>query len=172
MAVTPEDVRPRLNKTSTVDDVELQNMIDAAEAEFEERIGPLSVTSYTEEHAGPTALLKRPVVSVTSVTSYYGTLLVASTDYKVSLAAGVLTLPYYGGPFTVVYTAGYQLLPANYFEVIVADVAGYFSATQRGGGTRPSFPGEDADFEQGTTFPLSPWPRIAALAKRLNPALA
>lgn len=171
-ALTPDDVRPRLNKTSTIDDDELQDMIDAAEAEFAELIGPLEVTSYTEEYAGPVVLLKFPVVAVASVTSYYGTLL-ASADYTLTASSGVLTLPCHGGPYAVVYTAGHAVLPANYREVIIADVAGYFAATQRGGGTiRPAFPGEAADIEPGTTFPLSPWPRIAALAKRLNPAIA
>lgn len=172
-AVVPADVRPRLNKTSTVDDNEIQDMIDAAEAEFIELIGPLDVTSYTDQKAGPVAILKFPIVAVSSVTNYYGTPLIASTDYAINAPAGVLTLPRYGGPFTVVYTAGYAILPANYREVIVADVAGYFASTQRGGGTvRPSFPGEVADIEPGTTFPISPWPRIAVLAKRLNPTLA
>lgn len=166
--VAPADVRPRLNKTSTADDAELQTMIDAAEAEFSELIGPPAPAPFTEQHDGPTAFLRYPTVSVESVTAAAGTAL-AATDYTLSASSGLLALPAWGGPFAVSYTAGFDPLPENYREVIVADVAGYFAATQRGGGTvRPSFPGEDVDFEPGTTFPVAPWPRIAALARRLR----
>lgn len=173
MAVSVTDVRPRLNKTSTVDDDEIQRMIDAAEAEFEDLIGPLSVSTYTEEFSGPVALLRRPVVAVLSVTDSAVVLDVAS--YALRAASGVLMLPSYGGPFAVTYTAGWTVLPANYEEAIIADVAGYFSRTQRGGSVnRPAFPGDDfaeapAGFDAG---PVSMWPRIAALAGRRGPAIA
>ena len=171
--ISPADVRPRLNKTVATDDDEIQEMIDAAEAEFEELIGPLAVTPYTEQHAGPVALLQRPVAAVQSVVDLYGTAVLPS-EYSLNAAAGILTIGR-AGSFTVTYTVGYDVLPANYREVIIADVAGYFSRTQRGGSAnRPAFPGDEfaespAGFGSG---PVSMWPRIAALAARKGPVLA
>jgi hypothetical protein len=62
-------------------------------------------------------------------------------------------------------------LPANHREVIIADVAGYFAATQRGGAGRPSFTGEAGYEEAYASTPQVLFPRIRALAASY-PALA
>ncbi len=54
-------------------------------------------------------------------------------------------------------------LPKNHLGTIVADVAEYWTRTQRAsGGARPSFGGDGFEPEQGR--PLVMWPRIRALA--------
>lgn len=163
MAVlTPADVRPRLNKTSTKDDQEIQDLIDAAEAEFVELIGPLTLTPFTERHSGPVALLRRrPVVEVVSVTAAGGSVVTLAAD-ALDAEAGLLTIGG-GGTYAVTYTAGHESLPYSIRELIIADVAGYFARTQRGGG----FPGDrSADLEPEGASPVLMWPRIAAYARR------
>jgi hypothetical protein len=169
--VLPADVRPRLNKTSTVDDAEIQEMIDDAEAEFVDLVGPLASTPFSEKHRGSTLILdRRPVISVQSVTDSVGTV-VPVGDYELSARAGLLTVAR-PGTYTVAYTAGYAVLPGNVREVIVADVAGYFARTQRGGGSfRGSFPGDELAEPVVESSPVSMWPRIAAFAKRRSGAV-
>jgi hypothetical protein len=168
----PADVRPRLNKTSAADDAEIQDLIDAAEGEFAELVGPLAATAYTEKHRGSLLILdRRPVVSVQSVADAYGTVLVAD-DYELSADAGLLTVVR-PGTYTVAYTAGYAVLPGNIRELIIADVAGYFARTQRGGGSvRGGFPGDEFAEPIVESSPVSMWPRIAAYARRHTVALA
>jgi hypothetical protein len=160
--LTAADVRPRLNKTSTADDDEIQDLIDAAVAEFTELVGPLVPTTYTERHSGPVAFLRRrPVVAVVSVAAVGGSA-VSLTDDALDAETGLLTLGG-SGTYTITYTAGYGSLPGNIREAIIADVAGYFARTQRGGG----FPGDRlAEPEPVTGAPVLLWPRIAAYARR------
>ncbi len=157
-------VKKRLNKQATVDDAELLDMLQAAEAEYVEHVGPLLTTTMpAEEHTGKVLRLRHtPVVAVLSVTQNG----LAVTGWTLNADAGLLTTPY-AGTFTVIYTAGYDVLPANIRELIAADVAGYFAATQRGGGAvRPGFPGEGyTDAYDAPGMPLTLFPRIQALAR-------
>jgi hypothetical protein len=66
------------------------------------------------------------------------------------------------GRVSITYAA--PTLPANHREVIAADVAGYFAATQRGS-TGPALPDQGyADVYTG--HPVELFPRIRALAKQ------
>ena len=165
MAVlTPGDVRPRLNKTSTVDDTEISDLIDSAEAEFTELVGPLVPTVFTERHRGPLIILRRrPVVGVRLVAGPGDAALPWAIDEEV----GLLTVGA-AGHCTVTYEAGYLELPGNIRELIIADVAGYFARTQRGGG----FPGDQFAEPVPASSPVTMWPRIANYARRHSPGLA
>lgn len=168
-------VKDRLNKTLTnvPGDEELQDMIDAALAEYEEFIGPVSGT-VTETHDGgtDTILLRQPVNAITAASYDSGDTL-TYTDLTVEngiVRWGYGTAGRFGyGRVSITYAA--PPLPANHRELIIADVAGYFAATQRGGGSdRPQFPGEGYA-EAYTGHPVELFPRIRALAAQY-PAIA
>lgn len=56
-------------------------------------------------------------------------------------------------------------LQPNERELILADAAGIFASTQRGGGSmRPSFSGDGYDERQSLIMPLTLYPRIQAYA--------
>lgn len=164
-------VKDRLGKTLSADDGEVQDMIDAALVEYEMYIGPVSGT-VTETLSGGGTSLILPHANVASIDSiaYTDGTSIDTDDLDLQAGTGILYWRYgTAGYFTagsrnvtVTYTVG--ALPANHREVIVADVAGYFAATQRGGGSdRPQFPGEGyAEAFVGTPQVL--FPRIRALA--------
>lgn len=163
------EVKLRLNKTVTADDAEIQAFIDAAEAEYTEWIGPLTGTvTETFDGGGSTLVLRQPVSAITAAAYDSGATL-TYTDLNVS--NGIVRWGYgTTGRFTsgtrvsITYTV--PSLPANHREAIIADVAGYFETTQRGGGSlRPAFPGE-GDYEAAyASTPQVLFPRIRALAE-------
>lgn len=152
------DVKARLNKTDSSDDDELAQLIAAAEAEYAEFVGPLPGVQI-ETHSGPVIILRSSRASAVTAVDPYGSTVTATLG-----SAGIVTTGSLG-PVTVTYTAG--ALPANHVETIIADVAGLFAATQRGGGSlAPRFPGEGyADALEPTPGrPIVLFPRIRALA--------
>jgi hypothetical protein len=157
--VTLDHVKAALNKTDSADDDELQRLLDAALTEYEQYVGPLPGPAVQGAQSGSTVILPARVTSVQAATSTTGealTFLLA--------AGGVLTTSSWG-PVVVSYTVG--PLPANHVETIIADVAGLFAATQRGGGaTAPRFPGDGyaAALETPPGRPVVLFPRIRALA--------
>lgn len=166
--VTVAEVRLRLNKTLAVDDVELQSMIDAAEAEYVDRVGPV-VGPVTEVHDGG-----QPVISLTATNplaltaaSYASgaTLVLSQLDLDVS--TGLVhwdygTVGYFlDGTRNVTLTFTIGPLPAHHREAIIADVAGYFAATQRG--PSQGLPGEGYE-AASVSSPRVLFPRIAELA--------
>lgn len=168
MAVDLADIKDRLNITTSNHDFELLELLAAAEAEYRSLIGPLDVETFTEVHRGPTAVpWRRPVVSITSVTDPEG----FAVDYTFGPNYGAVSTSSRHN-LTITYTAGYTTLPDNIRELILADVAGLYAATQRGGGQgRPTFPGDSlAPEEPGS--PLVMWPRIREAARRSAPAIA
>jgi hypothetical protein len=169
--IRTSDVRARLNKTLTVDDVEIQEMIDAALAEYEEWVGPLPGTRTETLSGGQASLILRApnATAVTALTYTDGTV-VDVDDLSLDTATGILHWGYNtAGWFTagtrnvtVTYTVGG--IPANHRETIIADVAGYFAATQRGSQSR-RFPGEGyAEPFDNPTGPVVLFPRIRDLA--------
>jgi hypothetical protein len=185
VAVTVATVKARLNKTLTVDDAEIQEMLDAAVAEYESLIGPTSATTHGPHVVTPRVLSDglagfftpvTPLVSLTSVTDRHGTA-VAAGDFVISDVESGQVRPASGGvlsfatswpsPLVVTYVAGG--LTANRREVIVADVAGYFAATQRGS-TVGALPAGAGGFyaTEGSSAPLESFPRIKALAAALT----
>lgn len=173
LATVLADLRERLNKTTTADDVELGQMIDAAVAEYVELIGPLTGTVVEKASGGQTSIiLSDPrATALTSVVYTDGTV-VDVADLDLDTATGILHWGYNtAGSFTygsrnvvVTYTVS---LPDNHREAIIADVAGYFAATQRGAVTGALPTGYEASYEDRST-PLVLFPRIRALASRYS----
>lgn len=164
--VTLAEVKLRLNKTGSGDDTELQAMIDAAEAEYVEWVGPMpgSVTEILD--GGRTSL----ILGHSNVTAITAAEYSDGTDIDVDDLTVSNGIVYWGyntaGYFTwgsrnvtVTYTVG--SLPANHREAIIADVAGYFQATQNG---PVGLPGDEGYQEAWNSTPLTLFPRIRALA--------
>jgi hypothetical protein len=167
------DVKARLNKTVAVDDDEIQDMLDAAVAEYEQLIGPVSGT-VTEKHDGGSGIIVLGASNVSAVTAatYTDGTTITVSDLDVDTATGIVGWGWNtAGWFTsgrrnvtITYTVG--ALPANHREAIVADVAGYFEVTQRGGAGRPSFAGEAGYEAAYAGTPTVLFPRIRELAKQ------
>lgn len=160
------DVKLRLNKQLTVDDAEIQKMIDAAEAEYTEWVGPLTGTVTETFDGGGTTVVLRQAVSAVTAASYDSGATLTATDLDVQ--NGIVRWKYgTAGRFTagsrVSITYAVPTAPPNHLETIIADVAGYFAATQRGT-TSPGLPGEGYEQEY-IGHPLELFPRIRALAK-------
>jgi hypothetical protein len=166
VAVTVAMVKARLNKTLTVDDGEIQEMLDAAVAEYESLIGPLTAQTFTQT-VRRGIFPRFPVVSVKSATDLHGSALdltdIDSEAFEAGLFRNVHGRSYPAARVT--YTAGYVTVPAHIREAIAADVAGYFAVTQRGS-TVGALPAGAAGFytPEGTGTPLVLFPRIRALA--------
>jgi hypothetical protein len=114
------DVKAQLNITDTTFDTELQAYIDGVTIAIERITGPIEQRSVTERHwDGPAlALRRRPVISLTSITAVAtaGTV-VNTTDVTTDLATGIVVnkdlTNFTGGPWDVVYLAGYAVVPPN-----------------------------------------------------------
>lgn len=165
--VTLAEVRTAaLNKTTAVDDVEIQRMIDAAEADYAEKVGPLTTQTVRLDGGFSTLILPRNAATVTAVSYGDGTA-VTLTDLYFDAKSGLLhagkvsRFTYGTRNVLVTFTVA---LPAHHRETIIADVAGYFAATQRGnsGGALPG--GYETAYEDRTT-PVALFPRIKALAE-------
>jgi hypothetical protein len=187
--VALSDVKLRLNKALSVDDTEIQTMIDSAEALYARRIGPISGSVVEVRNGGSSVIMldHPPVASIVSVTEYMGTVAYALTSqppgstlnmYGYSLddptsgrlvrrSSAGMPMPFLGGQASVVISYTTATLPADHREIIVADVAGYFEVTQRSGGSlQGSFPGA-SEYEAGYTgTPAILFPRIEALAEK------
>lgn len=157
------DVKVRLNKSLAVDDAEIQAMLDAAVRAYRRVIGAPLTGSRTERHRpdsqGRVFLRARNVAAVTSVVDSAGAAVTfdAYDEGEEGILRGFTTTD----EVTVTYTLG---VAADHREAIIADVAGYFAATQRGtGGPGPGPAGGFfADGGEGRT-PLDLFPRISAL---------
>lgn len=175
--VSPDEVKLRLGKTTSDDDGEIEDMIAAAEAEYAELIGPIGSTTAKFHGGGASIILPAGVTAVTAAAYDDGTT-IDLDDLDLDTRTGIL---HWGYNTAGVFTTGMRnvtltytvALPANHREAIIADVAGYFAATQRGGGTvTPRFPGEGyAEAYEAPGTPLTLFPRIRALAARM-PSIA
>lgn len=170
--ISLDDVRDQLNKTLTVDDGEIQRMINAALAEYAEYVGPLP-GSETHVCDGGQISVVLPSQYATAVTaaSYSDGTTIDTDDLTLDTRTGIVYWGYgTAGYFTcgrrnvsITYTVGD--LPANHREVIIADVAGYFEASQRSNSSGAgAFPGEDFDEAPFRSMPMTLFPRIRALA--------
>jgi hypothetical protein len=164
---TLAELKLRLGKTLTVDDAELRSMLDAAVAEYEEWIGPVGTKTLRYDGGGTRLILPVNASAVTAVAYTDGTA-VDAADLDFDSSSGLL---HWGYGTVGAFTSGSRnvlvtftvTLPANHREAILADVAGYFAATQRGGGAGPSFSSEGYELPYQTT-PQTLFPRIRALA--------
>lgn len=172
MSVIPvAEVKTRLNKTTTADDVELQAMLDAAEAEYARLVAPL--TTQTFRYDGSKTIILPRNVTVTAVKYPDGTA-VPLTELYHNPNSGVLDwAPYrtststymvWNGALNVIDVTFTTSLPVQDREAILSDVAGLFASTQRGN-SAGALPGQgyEAGLEERTT-PVTLFPRIKALA--------
>ena len=173
--VTLAEVKLRLNKSGSTDDTELQQMIDAAEAEYAEWVigvkgqTPIASTSVVQRFNGGTSslVLRAPHVSAITAASYTDGSTLTYTDLDLDTATGIVYWLYNTAGYftwgtrnvTITYTLG--TLPANHREAIIADVAGYFQATQNG---PVGLPGDEGYQEAFSGTPVTLFPRIRALA--------
>ncbi len=138
--------------------VELQDMIDAAEAAIAKRVGPLASTTVTTRLEGGVATLvlpKVPAMSLTSVTPVGGTALDSSLLYLnegagfVEYVDGVTRFPY--ARYDVVYEAGRASVPDDLMHA-VKDLLRFMWETQRG--NQPAYsgalPADDGEVLSGT----------------------
>lgn len=179
--ITVDEVASRLRMRAAAQAVaedKIQAMIDAAEAEYEELVGP--ITEQNDVAVVTPALLpdgmhgiytpRTPLVAITSITDGYGTT-VDTADYIVTHAATGLVRPAASGaislttvwPSRVVVSYIYGGLPANHREFLIAEIAGYYAATQRAGDERTDANGYADGFYSA---PTKLFPRIADLASR------
>lgn len=159
-------VKTRLDKTLTVDDSEILDMITAATAEYAEWVGPVNGTVTEKHHGGRTTIILRTPNVASIVTAVYsdGTVIDVA-DLDLDTVTGIVGWGYStAGWFvsgtrnvTITYTVG--SIPASHRETIAADVASYFAGTQMG----PTGPDEGYGGSFRTT-PLILFPRIRALA--------
>lgn len=154
---TLADVKRHLGKTATVDDDELQDMLDAATERVQSLIGTsfdaVAVTERVAVHGGTVVLSRRPAAG--SVTLNGGGI----TGFTVNAAAGLLYDVYPGGayPVTATYTAAASTVPAS-VQLATAIIAAHLWETQRGpagpvGGPLQE-PGSDQPFGNGAGFAI------------------
>lgn len=170
-------VLKRLNKSADSNG-EIQDMINKAEAEYAEWVlglpgqTPIASTSVTQKFngGGNRIILAAPHVTAITAASYSDGSTLTYTDLDLDTLTGLVGWKYNtAGYFTsgirnvsITYTLG--ALPANHEETIIADVCGYYAATQRAGSSRPAFAGEAGYEDVFQTNPLVLFPRIRALA--------
>ena len=134
-----DDAKAHLDITTTADDDELRTWIGAATRVVERLAGPCVRQSVSQRVVDGWEwwLTKRPVLSVTSVTAVRtGGTAVDTDDLVVDAATGRVERAdgayFSGGPWTVVYVAGRQVVPDNVLgagKVILK----HLWETQRGG---------------------------------------
>lgn len=123
-----ETVKAYLNVDDVTEDDEIQAFINQAEASLARRVGPLTPTEQTERHdppwGNPIAVRVLPAISLTSVSPTVGAPLDVST-LELDPDTGIIRLKgttdrYWAwyrtrfvGPYTVVYQAGWEELPAD-----------------------------------------------------------
>ena len=179
---TVTDLKIHDNQTSSTDDNELQDHLDAAIEVVEGIVGPISSGTVTETHynvSSDVLVLKRmPVASLVSVSSRVGATTTALTlaDYELDADTGLLRAVsgagFYGS-YTVSYTVGRSALPAS-IKLAVLIVAEHLWRTQRGVAPSP-LDVQNQEFEQaspsGVGFAV---PRRAAelLAAYVQPTVA
>jgi hypothetical protein len=167
--VTATEVRARLNHTLTVDDAEIERMIEAALAEYDEFIGPVAspVVENINGGAGPLILRSdRPAQLLSAAYSDGAPIDLSGLQLERSGTVHVTGTYLTPGRRNITVTYSLRPMPPHHREAIVADVAGYFAATQRGGASfAPRFAGEGySEVYDTPTGPLVLFPRIRRLA--------
>src|SRR5262249_39584464 len=152
------DLKNQLNipSTDTSQDTELTVYLNASNEIAESLIGPSSDTTFTELYGsseGAIILMRRPLISVTSVTPLNGTVL-PTTAYTVDKHRGGLVINAGGNlDYTVVYHAGWSGIPARGLlgPVIIAQ---HLWETQRGGMNQSVVTAEELVSVPGMSFAL------------------
>lgn len=146
---TLSDVKAQLNVTGSSQDELLSVYLNSALALVENRVGPSSVQTFTEQvttHSAAFNLSHRPLVSLTSLTPLVdGWVTHAVTDLEFDERAGTVWRRDHGtlaGRWEVVYEAGWATFPDNYHLATLITVQHLWKA-QRGGSRRPDQAGTD-----------------------------
>jgi uncharacterized phiE125 gp8 family phage protein len=163
-----QDAKDMLNitQTSTTNDAEVQSFIEAIISNLEAMTGgPIVNRSITErvdasDSTWELRVLKRPLVSVTSVTDTGTGAAVDMTDSELDLNAGIirrkLGMPYFStsGIFTVVYVAGWGTAVPAAINVAARIILQHLWESQRVGGAAPPFPNADTVLLPGFSFAI------------------
>ena len=170
---TVADLRPHINSTSTADDEELANHLDAAVEMVAGIVGPIDApAAVTETHrdvSSDVLILRRmPVVSLTAVSSRVGATSTALTlaDYELDAASGLVRAvdgSRFYGTFVVSYTSGREALPAS-IRLAILIIAAHLWETQRGSSPSP-LSLQQQEFEQ--TAPVGVGYAIPSRAREL-----
>ncbi len=139
--LTVAQAKAHLSISGSTYDVDLQSVIDAAEAVISKRCGPLTSTAVTTRIAGGDDLVLPiiPALALTSVTPVDGTALTLG-DLYLDTDAGIVT--YNSGScftaryYTVVYNAGRSSVP-NDLLLGVKELVRHLWQTRRGPTRRP-----------------------------------
>ena len=177
---TLTDLRAQTNITSTADDDELQDMLDAAVDVVTGIVGPIDTpASVTETHynvQSDVLVLKRmPVGSLVSVASRYGavTTPLTLTDYELDPDTGLLRTvagARFYGTYTVTYTSGRADLPAA-IRLAVLVIAEHLWETQRGAAPVGPLADDDTFATPGLGYAI-PNRALELLAPYRRPAVA
>lgn len=144
------EAKTHLGMTSTSDDEELRNFLQAATEVVETKVGPCArrqVTQRITDGGRQIVLAHRPVLSVTSVTSVWpGGPSWATADIGADSEAGIiyLTVPaaFWYGPWDVTYVAGRAVIPERYLHAAKEQLR-HLWETQRGSQQAPPLAGEE-----------------------------
>lgn len=177
---TLTDLRAQTNITSTADDDELQDMLDAAIDVVTGIVGPIdSPAQVTETHynvqSDVLVLRRMPVGSLVSVSSRYGAVTTPLTlsDYDLDPETGLLRTALgspFCGTYTVTYTSGRDDLPAA-IRLAVLVIAEHLWETQRGSAPVGPLAGDDMFPTPGLGFAI-PNRALELLAPYRRPAVA
>ncbi|MGZ4518878.1 MAG: head-tail connector protein [Mycobacteriaceae bacterium] len=187
--ITLSEVKAQLNMTSTANDAELQDYLDAACDEVEQWVGPVATRVITGEFVdlmGRTifnelttagtrdfVLRWRPVQSIQSITSaILAGVTYAPTDFFIDTDTGIVRRNDGGtifGPLVVSYTAGYATPPA-WARLAAKIIVQHLWRTQRGGAKR-SGSGDDDGTVQGVGFAIPGAAAELLESHRLVPAI-
>lgn len=133
------DLKAQLNipSSDTTNDTELQTYVDASNEVCEAMVGPSASTAFTELYGtldGSIILMRRPLISVTSVTpNITGAVALPTTAYTVDTVRGGLQITAgTGGDYFVVYNAGWAAIPAR-AKLALLIIGQHLWSTQRGG---------------------------------------
>lgn len=172
LAVSLDDVKTFENKLNNVDDDELRDFIEAAQAILAVRIGPLVPVTVTETQDGGSSSLvlrKWPVISVTGI-SYATGQTVLATDLDLDPDTGIVFWRYntvgvfLRGPrfLTVTYLAGRLVLTADLREALL-ELIKHLWESQTGGNRRPNFAADGTNAQTASSY-LLPY-RVESLIK-------
>jgi len=157
--VSLADVRARLNLTSTANDEELRDYIDAATDFIEARIGPVVRRTITETvtPSGGVLWLRNPIAKPTAVVAAYGspgTYDVAGMylDSAGTVSYGYTTGTWFTYPVTVTYLAGMTIVPSLIRQAAMNYVAWCWES-QRGPSGSPFQGGDDLAVGAPATVP-------------------
>jgi len=163
-----DEVKAHLNITTSTQDAELQDFIDACESQVAEKTGPLTSVATTERvSGGGTGLVVRttPIVSLTSVTPVNGSaysLTLLNVDKSAGVVEWLSGARFQPGWYDVVFQAGRSSTPTGLKLAIKDLIRDNWVHSQRGARSQRATADEAP----------SPWASVTfstAVMQKLNP---